>query len=102
MDVTLLGISILIRPLQPSNAEKPIEVTLSGISMLVSDEGARLLPPKIKQKQFTMVRTSAFAESVRVESENDTIQNYIRYILKYVHKTVGASPRPTANSAIAA
>ena len=41
MLVTLAGISILVRLLQPSNALPPMRVTLAGISMLV-----RLLQPK--------------------------------------------------------
>ena len=38
MLVTLLGISMLVRLLQPENAESPMLITLLGISML-----ARLL-----------------------------------------------------------
>ena len=35
MLVTREGISMLVRPLQPENAELPILVTLEGISILV-------------------------------------------------------------------
>ena len=35
MLVTPLGISILVKLLQPSNAQEPMLVTLLGISMLV-------------------------------------------------------------------
>ena len=42
MLVTLLGISMLVRPEQPSNAESPMLVTLLGISMLVIE----VLPEK--------------------------------------------------------
>ena len=36
IEVTLSGIVMLVSPLQPLNAESPIEVMLSGIVMLVS------------------------------------------------------------------
>ena len=37
MEVTESGIVILVSPVQPENAEEPIEVTESGIVMLVSE-----------------------------------------------------------------
>ena len=36
IDVTVSGIVILVSPLQPLNAESPIDVTVSGIVILVS------------------------------------------------------------------
>ena len=36
IDVTLLGIVTLVRPVQPLNALYPIDVTLFGIAMFVS------------------------------------------------------------------
>ncbi len=44
MFVTLLGISILVRPEQPINAPHSMLVTLLGISMLVSPEQSANAP----------------------------------------------------------
>ena len=47
--MTLSGIFILVRPVQPSKAKRPITVTLSGISMLASPVHNLYLQPIITQ-----------------------------------------------------